>query len=415
MTTLDPTTAMRRTPAGFAGVRSGRSRIPWRLMVIGLPPSSPDQSGISSISRKSSAGRVRSVKWVCCRGTGRPSSAEIHAPARGDVGDVFVIALHQWRCLDRRHRLAPHLADSPRRLRPENPGHPGNGEDNRRRENHRVQSDDALDRPSQRQNPSLGESVEGPLRQCPKNDQHGNKRDHPPSIGQPPALNWLRTMGRKPGVFHSAQKRLTSTNMPTTRAASPSAAAKESFGAGRGSRAQFSHEVPGDQHPDHDPQSRVVETEGEGSREPVDLVTVQHPRGKEHPEGGNGDRRPRSQPPGREEDGEEEDFRHELLPRDIDPPPDVGETRRQEIVVVRPRQSEAEQVKDPRDDVEVARHVQVERVVRDEEERHVRHIVHLVRGGEQVVLDHAIEQQMRQAADQIDNPVLASRQPAPAR
>ena len=57
-----------------------------------------------------------------------------------------------------------------------------------------------------------------------------------------------------------------------------------------------------------------------------------------------------------------EDLQHEVLPVDVDPPPEVREARRQEIPMMRLREVESEQVKHADDEVEVPRdaHVQQE-------------------------------------------------------
>ncbi len=63
--------------------------------------------------------------------------------------------------------------------------------------------------------------------------------------------------------------------------------------------------------------------------------------------------------------GIEDDLHHEVLPVDLNPPPEVGEARRQVEEPVCFGQAKAEQVQDPDDHVKLTRHAQVEREVRD--------------------------------------------------
>ena len=61
-------------------------------------------------------------------------------------------------------------------------------------------------------------------------------------------------------MFQHAQKKLTSTNMPTTRAAWPTRRANGRVRSGLrlAGAGQVALQVPRDQHPDDEPQARVV-------------------------------------------------------------------------------------------------------------------------------------------------------------
>ena len=72
--------------------------------------------------------------------------------------------------------------------------------------------------------------------------------------------------------------------------------------------------------------------------------------------------------------------------------------------MVRPRQLEPEQVEDAGDDVEVAGDVQVEGVVRRQEQGQVGHVAELVRRRQHVVLDDPVREQVRQPADDPHRP-----------
>jgi hypothetical protein len=148
------------------------------------------------------------------------------------------------------------------------------------------------------------------------------------------------------GTVQHAQKKLTSKNVPAifkvrTAAASASrlshsrpefeGAGRESFPARLKSNSKL----------------RVAATPAfrrprQLTAQPEHLVRVQQPGHDEHPQAGD-DQGHRPSPAVQREEGRvEKHLGHEVFPIDVDPPPHVADTRRQEVVLVRPRQIEAE-------------------------------------------------------------------------
>ena len=83
--------------------------------------------------------------------------------------------------------------------------------------------------------------------------------------------------------------------------------------------------------------------------------------------------------------------------------------------MVRPRQLEPEQVEEAGDDVEVAGDVQVQSVVGRQEQGQARQRRRLVRRREHVVLDRAVQQQVRQPAGEKDDAGLGVAPPRSGR
>src|SRR5687768_7700444 len=72
-----------------------------------------------------------------------------------------------------------------------------------------------------------------------------------------------------------------------------------------------------------------------------------------------------------EESGIEEGLHQEVLPVDVDPPPDLAEARREEVVVVSAREVPAEEVEHSADQVEVTRDAKVQGIVRGQVEHRI--------------------------------------------
>ena len=160
-------------------------------------------------------------------------------------------------------------------------------------------------------------------------------------------------------------------------------------------------ELDVDQHqgPEDPPEERIGAAEAPGPPQPERLVGVQRPGGQEDHQRRDRQRdglRPALQA---EDDRVEDDPHHEVFPVDVDPPPVVGESGRQQVVVVGLGEPEAEQVEHAAGHVELARDAEVEQVVGDQVERQARRVVDLVGGDQQLVVDHPVEQELDRPAE----------------
>jgi hypothetical protein len=113
-------------------------------------------------------------------------------------------------------------------------------------------------------------------------------------------------------------------------------------------------------HAQHQPEDEVGEPEREAPPQPEPLVGVQQPGDHEHDRRGGHQGEcaaARAEP---EEAGIVHQLHHEVLPVDVDPPPEVQEAAGEVVLVVRLRQAEPEEVQGPDDQVELARDAQVQ-------------------------------------------------------
>ena len=116
---------------------------------------------------------------------------------------------------------------------------------------------------------------------------------------------------------------------------------------------RFAEGILDHQQAEHGPENDVVHLNQQGPADPEPLDEMQEPRHQKRER-----RRKHKSPrltklPEAEIGGVVEDLQHEVLPIDVDPPPEVREARCQEIPMMRLREVESKQVKHANHDVEI--------------------------------------------------------------
>ena len=152
------------------------------------------------------------------------------------------------------------------------------------------------------------------------------------------------------------------------------------------------------EHAEDRPEEDVLPDEEDGASQPEPLVGVQEPRHQEHEQGRKHQRHGVPVPAQLEVRRVVEHLEHEVLPVDVDPAPEVRDARREEVLVVRLRQPEAEQVQHAHDQVELARDPQVQQEVRDHVLREIARAVNLRRREREVVVDDTVEDEVNDPA-----------------
>ena len=144
------------------------------------------------------------------------------------------------------------------------------------------------------------------------------------------------------------------------------------------------------QHAQDPPEEGVRNREAPAPAQPVRLVGMQEPGGQEDRHVADRQRRRLRPPLEPEHDRIEEKPDHEVFPVDVDPPPVVGEARRQQVVVVRLGELEAEEVEHAAGHVKLARNLEIKQVVADQVASETGQVVHPRGRDQQLVVDQAI-------------------------
>ena len=101
-----------------------------------------------------------------------------------------------------------------------------------------------------------------------------------------------------------------------------------------------------------------------GAAQPEPLVRMQQPGQCEDIQGRDDDGVVGAQALQRKHRWKVEDLLHEVLPVDVDAPPEVGKAGREKVAIVGLREVKPEQIQHPDDEVKQARNAQIEQEVR---------------------------------------------------